>query len=612
MKKLPARMYVSVPDSGKVYMYNTSSLRSDPEPVRTLVVKQLEGYRDPEPGALAADEKGQLAVVDVANNAVHFYNGPEDYWYYRTLGHPPNPASDRGFLDHPAAFANAAGSFKLGFWVADSGNGRIQHWDPIGTTDWMSDAMAPGDPTGPVNVTLPEVDGRVAVDSELTCDLGTWDGSPSSYAVSWLRDGVPVGSAQTTYTVRSADVGSELRCVVIASTADGAASAPATSEVFAIPGPSSPPYILEKPAIQGNVRSGAVVRCTTGSWTDEDPTSYLWGWLRDGQPLPGTNAREFLVTDSDISHEITCRVAAVNAHGTGKAALSDPIVAEAGSGSDGGGGIDAPLNQRRPEIVGQAAVGAVLYCDPGLWENAPTFSYVWQRDGVALGGSETDQYEVVGDDEGAQLTCVVTGTNPGGSDSATAKPVTPHGSVSPGSSGGGSTSCTGTAAVSIDGGAKYAHDPYVVLKIRVPKTATGVTISNDARFKHADTRPLAPSCRYKWTLPKTTSHKPKVVHVRFLGATGSRATDSVVLDSSAPELHEVSARWRTSWWSWVVTIRAGDHGTGLWKVQVGSSKHSTRWVKWGHPVNDADSSHLRWLRVWDRAGNHSDWYRLRL
>ena len=161
--------------------------------MRTLVVKKFEGFHDPEPGALAADEKGQLAVVDVANNAVHFYNGPEDYWYYRTLGHPPDPASDRGFLDRPTAFANAAGSFKLGFWVADSGNGRIQHWDHIGTTDWMTDAMAPGDPTGPVNVTLPQITGTASVGSELTCSTGTWDGAPASYAVSWQRDGVPVG-----------------------------------------------------------------------------------------------------------------------------------------------------------------------------------------------------------------------------------------------------------------------------------------------------------------------------------------------------------------------------------------------------------------------------------
>ncbi|HYF71217.1 MAG TPA: hypothetical protein VD864_00270, partial [Nocardioides sp.] len=385
VKGLPARMYVSVPDTGRVYAYDTASLlRADPEPARTLVIKQFFGYRTPAPGPLAADEKGQLAVVDVANNAVHFYNGPESYWYYRTLGHPPDPASDRGFLDRATGFDNAGNSFRDGFWVADTGNGRVQHWDHLGTTDWMADAPPPGDPGAPVNTALPRVTGAPYAGRVLDCDPGSWDGAVASYELAWLRDGLPIAGADgSAYTVTARDVATELTCTVTARAANGASSAPTASEVFPIPGPHSPPYLLEPPAVQGTPSSGSIVRCTNGSWTGR-PTSYLRGWLRDGQLLPGTNAPEYLVTDNDRYHELTCRVAAVNTHGTSKVALSVPVaVGDGGSGEH----VGPPRSTARPRIVGRAKVGAVLYCDPGRWRNAPLFSYVWRRDGAALGGT---------------------------------------------------------------------------------------------------------------------------------------------------------------------------------------------------------------------------------
>lgn len=420
---LPARTYVSVPDAGKVYAYNTGSIRNDPSPAKTLVIKRFPGFRDPEPGALAADEKGQLGVVDIENNSLHFYNGPENYWYYRSLGHGPDPASDRGFVDRVTAVDNADGSFKQGFWVADSGNGRIQHWDHIGTTDWMTDALPPGAPGAPVNTDLPTIAGRPEKGSTLTCDLGSWSGAPSSYDVVWLRDGLPItGAYDLSYTVTSQDVKKVLACAVTASAADGSRSAPATSEGFPIPGPDSPPYPLTRPEIGGDASSGAVVRCTNGTWTGAEPTRYVRGWLRDGQLLPGTNAAEYLVTDNDIYHELTCRVAAVNRHGTGKVALSAPVLVE----GRGGGHVGQPQNRTRPRIIGTARLGKVLYCDPGSWDNAPTFTYVWRRDGSPLGGSEKDQYQVLGDDLGHRLTCLVTGTNPSGSRQVSSAAVRPR------------------------------------------------------------------------------------------------------------------------------------------------------------------------------------------
>lgn len=609
-KSLPSRLYVSVPASGKVFMYNAGTLRNDPRPVRTLVIQKAYGYADPEPGALVADEKGQLGVVDQANNGVYFYNGADDYWFYRALGHPPNPASDRGFLDRPTSIDHAGGSFKLGLWVADTGNGRIQRWDHIGTTSWMTDTMPPGDPGAPVNTGLPEITGGPFPGRELTCDPGSWEGAAISYDVTWLRDGLPLASGSPTHTVTQADIGTELVCVVVARGGDGASSAPASSEAYPIPGPGSPPYVVEKPTVQGRARSGSIVRCTRGRWTDPDPTSYSWGWLRDGQLLPGTNAPEYLITDNDVFHELTCRVAAANGSGVGKAALSEPVSVEEGSGA---GDIDRPENLTKPRIVGEPAVGAVLTCEPGTWDNAPVFTYVWRRDGQPIGGSEEDRYEVLGDDKGEEITCLVTGTNPAGSDSASTEPVRPRGHVDPGDDGSGTgRTCRGRAAVRINGGDAFARKPYVALRITAPSGARAVTISNEAGFRRADTRPLASSCVYGWTLDKTSSRKPKTVHVRFVGAApAGTVRDKIVVDAHPPKLKKVSARWSSARWAWVLSFRVVEKGTGVAKVQVGKSKRSARTVKWGRTVASADSSQLRWVRVWDRAGNKSGWFHVR-
>ena len=64
-----------------------------------------------------------------------------------------------------------------------------------------------------------------------------------------------------------------------------------------------------------------------------------------------------------------------------------------------------------------------------------------------------------------------------------------------------------------------------------------MVISNDAKFRHADTKALTESCHYPWTLPKKSSRVPKTVRVRFPGApsAGTLRTDSVLLGSADPE-----------------------------------------------------------------------------
>jgi len=70
--------------------------------------------------------------------------------------------------------------------------------------------------------------------------------------------------------------------------------------------------------------------------------------------------------------------------------------------------IDAPV------ITGTAAVGQVLTAADGTWLPLDTanltFTYAWQRDGVAIGGETASTYTTVAGDSGHTITCVVTAT----------------------------------------------------------------------------------------------------------------------------------------------------------------------------------------------------------
>ncbi|GAA4708699.1 hypothetical protein GCM10023349_29350 [Nocardioides conyzicola] len=225
-RKVPARLYVSVPDAGKVYGYDAAGLNGRSKPVVTVTRSR--------PGGLAADDHGHLAVLDSASNGLYLYDAATKYSLYRTLGHPPTAATTKGYLSRPADVAQGGAKVGRQFWVADTGNGRVQRWTVGGTTRWMADTKPPSAPGTPSNAEAPTVSGDPVVGAELSCSTGAWTGAPTSYAQTWLRDDEPIaGATGATYVVTAEDLGTELSCVVTATNAVGD-SAPATSEPVAV------------------------------------------------------------------------------------------------------------------------------------------------------------------------------------------------------------------------------------------------------------------------------------------------------------------------------------------------------------------------------------------
>lgn len=99
----------------------------------------------------------------------------------------------------------------------------------------------------PSDATPPTVSGRAAAGHTLTCHAGTWSGSPTSFDYAWSRNRTAIaGAGASSYTVRTADEGAALRCVVVAVNGAGM-SRPATSAAVSV----AVPRVAGCPAASG-------------------------------------------------------------------------------------------------------------------------------------------------------------------------------------------------------------------------------------------------------------------------------------------------------------------------------------------------------------------------
>ena len=91
----------------------------------------------------------------------------------------------------------------------------------------------------PVNTARPTISGATTLGQTLSASNGSWNNSPTSYALQWRRcdtSGASCsdvsGASSSSYVLQAADIGSTIRVVVKATNADGSASA--TSDQTAV------------------------------------------------------------------------------------------------------------------------------------------------------------------------------------------------------------------------------------------------------------------------------------------------------------------------------------------------------------------------------------------
>jgi hypothetical protein len=179
---------------------------------------------------------------------------------------------------------------------------------------------------------------------------------------------------------------------------------------------------------------GDTLTCYPGGWTQSGAPEFSFQWLRGGEEIAGATGQSYEVAPADAGEVIQCRLLALN------------TIADVSSPSEFAGRVHVigrivvdpqpavepptpPSSIASPSQSGALTVGGAggqtLTCNPGTWKvpegsPPPTFSYSWFRNGQRIAGATASTYVVTMADVAtrAAFQCMVTGTNAGGSVSA--------------------------------------------------------------------------------------------------------------------------------------------------------------------------------------------------
>jgi len=152
----------------------------------------------------------------------------------------------------------------------------------------------------------PTLSGVAQVGRALTCELGTWTGSPS-LTVAWLRGGMAIaGATSAVYTLAEADAGQQVACQVTAVNAAGSAVARTPAITIPITGGPAPATL---PSVSGRAQIGARLTCAPGTWSGGTPT-FAYAWLRNGRAVAGQTSATYTLGRADAGQSLQCAVTA--------------------------------------------------------------------------------------------------------------------------------------------------------------------------------------------------------------------------------------------------------------------------------------------------------------
>ena len=279
----------------------------------------------------------------------------------------------------------------------------------------------------PVNTVAPTFSGEPEVGKTLTATTGTWTGGGVTFSFRWQScqsNGTNCGNISgpsaenASFQITDTEAERAVRVVVTATNSGGAVKKESTTSE---PIRRLAPVNTAAPQVSGLAQQGQVLSTTDGTWTGSGIT-FKYHWLRcdaagaNCVTIAGAAAERvtYTVTVTDVGSTLRSEVTATNfGHSvvgprSGATALVTP---------------PPPLNTALPSVPGLLRQGVTVIAANGSWLGSPTFGYQWQRcvelACTAIVGASAQAYVPVAADVGKALRVIVTGTNAGGSASAT-------------------------------------------------------------------------------------------------------------------------------------------------------------------------------------------------
>jgi surface antigen len=211
----------------------------------------------------------------------------------------------------------------------------------------------------------PTISGTVQVDQTLTVDPGAYAPKPTTVALQWLADGVPIpGATETTY--RPTQDVAEKRLSVRVTTATAGYTTLVTTTALTDPVLAPDITVAEPGSVEGSLLVGETLTADPGVLRPSDATA-TFTWMRDGQPMPAVTGPRYVVKPADIGRQISVQVHLRRPGYRDKALVLGPV-----------NGVKAPTDLRVRVATGRARTALVKVIVTSPDSRRPTAN-VWVK-----------------------------------------------------------------------------------------------------------------------------------------------------------------------------------------------------------------------------------------
>jgi hypothetical protein len=260
-------------------------------------------------------------------------------------------------------------------------------------------------PANLLKVGDPSLTGEGKVGTPVTVDPGSWDNGVT-FKYQWLRDGVAItGATARTFVVRLEDFGSTL-VARVQGTKTGFVSQVKMSEPLLVASNLEEVALATPPLVTGEALVGKQLTSKVLSWGPG--VSIRYQWLRNGAPISGATSGTYALQKADINSYISLQLVGVTSGYAPTMRLSNPIGPVLESAP-----VKPITGFSIPSVIGIYQVGESLLANPGVWEDAVSFAYQWNRNGAPIPGATFSRYELTEEDINKFVTVTITGVKQG-------------------------------------------------------------------------------------------------------------------------------------------------------------------------------------------------------